>query len=539
MLGIIRGGYVFVPLDNSYPLNRLSSMLQTSDTNLLIHDQIITSEALKSANKNLKTKHIELIIDEKSDTDNLKSSRDSFDEDDDIYIYFTSGTSGKPKSILGRNESLLHFINWEIKELNITKEDKVSQFTSPCHDPYLRDILVPLLSGATICIPPSKEVMLSSEDLIKWIDNEKLTLIHCTPSLFSLVNTNYAKDKFSNLRYIMLAGEKINPKALSSWYKMFGEKVQLINAYGPTETTLAKMVYFIKPYDINKNTIPIGKPIDGCKAIPVDSNLNVCSNGEKGELLIRTAYKTKGYYNDDNLNREKFISNPFSNDENDIVYRTGDLVRVLADGNYEFIGRKDRQIKIRGIRIELEEIESVLNKYDPIKQCVVDFRKINLSGKKELKTDTYINGDSEKVLIAYYMSEQEISENEFKLYLSKFLPEQAIPLYYIQIEKFQITNNGKIDYSALSSLIPLSEENIVQPSTETEEKLVQICCEVLNIDKISVEMDFIKANINSIKVMSIITKIYKIFEFEFPISQFFKHPNIKSLGEYIDNNSID
>ncbi len=383
IIGILRAGCVFVPLDSSYPVDRLRSMITSTRVKLIFTDGCAPDELwvqLKDEKQNTEV----AVVDEEffNTNDTLLSNIPEavVSPDDMIYIYFTSGTSGKPKAIAGQNKSLMHFINWEINTFGIDQNSRISQFTSCCHDPFLRDVFVPLCSGGTVCIPPDKETILITGKLVNWIEKSEITLIHCTPGLFRIFGSSIlTANNFKCLRYILLAGEKIVSNSLALWYSVFGDRIQLVNMYGPTETTLAKVFYLIKPSDVKNKSIPIGKPIDGAKVIILDQEMNILSHGEVGEIYIRTPYRTMGYYNDPEHTSLRFIPNPFSNNTEDLIYKTGDLGRLLPDGNIEFLGRADRQVKIRGFRVELGEIENRLLQLPDVQECVVDFREYKSS----------------------------------------------------------------------------------------------------------------------------------------------------------------
>lgn len=379
IIGVLKACCVFVPLDPTYPLKRLEAMISGTEVRYIFADRTTKSimEGLSNQNKEkINIFDLGKVSDETRELKKQGEPEDRSEPDDAIYAYFTSGSTGKPKAIIGRNKSLLHFIEWEIETFNIDNNFKVSQFTPQCHDPYLRDIFIPLCTGGTVCIPESKEIILDTNRIINFIEKSQLSLIHCTPSLFKVFNTEILSDmNFSNLKYVLLAGERVIPSEISSWYDTFGDRIQLVNVYGPTETTLAKLYHVIQPSDAEKFAIPIGKPIKGARAILVDENMQLCPQGVVGEILIRTPYRTLGYYKNDELNSQKFIKNPFNDDSNDLVYRTGDLGKLLPDGDIEFVNRIDRQVKIRGFRVELNEIENDLLKFDGINNCVVDYRQ--------------------------------------------------------------------------------------------------------------------------------------------------------------------
>lgn len=389
MLGILKLGGVFVPLNPSMVTSRTKTMIDIGDVQFILTDKTIDEDLLEYMQDGLPSfgwAFVENIPELGSDAAALAVAKSQYDPKDKVYLYFTSGTTGTPKAIIGQNLSLLHYMKWEIKTCRVTEQTRVSQFTSEGHDPYLRDVFVPLLAGGTICIPESKEVMLSSVSLVNWIENSKVHIIHCTPTLFRVFHSKaLSPDNFLDLHYILLAGERIVPGELSAWYEKFGDRIQLVNLYGPTETTLAKLHHFIQPDDVNSNHIPIGKPIEGCKVILLDQERQICGKGQSGEIYIRTPYRTHGYYKDDELNGKSFIQNPFSQDPADIIYKTGDIGRILPDGSIEFLNRIDRQIKVRGHRVEISEIEKQLIHVPGVTECVVDYREDSEQLKKGLK----------------------------------------------------------------------------------------------------------------------------------------------------------
>ena len=187
-------------------------------------------------------------------------------------------------------------------------------------------MFIPLCTGGTACAPAEGETVLETGKLIEWLDEKQITVIHCVPSLFrSLLNEPLTDDNFKSLKYILMAGEPLLPSDVKRWIDIFGERIQLINLYGTSETTMAKFAYFVKASDQERHSIPVGKPIDGAAAVVVDKRGRPCQTGMIGEIYIRTPYRALGYYNQPELTREAFIQNPFNNDPNDIVYKTGEV----------------------------------------------------------------------------------------------------------------------------------------------------------------------------------------------------------------------
>ncbi|NOU63269.1 amino acid adenylation domain-containing protein [Paenibacillus sp. LMG 31461] len=373
LLGILKANCIFVPLDPQHPDGRLEKITRISNINYLITEEKIMTRASSIFERNMQGRVLSIESIEKI-TEDVANEPPIYSPDEPIYIYFTSGSTGQPKGILGKNESLLQFINWEIKLLSINENTKVSQLTSPGFDASLRDIFVPLCAGGTICIPESREIILDSLKFSRWLEESKVQVVHCTPSLFNLINFEaLSNSSFPALKYILMAGEKIVPYSLKRWYDIIGERIQLVNLYGPTETTMVKMYYFIQKTDLSRNIIPIGKAMPGTTCYILDENLNRCPDGTFGEIYIETSYGTLGYYGNPDLTAERFINHPIVLKKG-LLYKTGDLGRILPDGNMEYIGRIDSQVKIRGNRLELGEIENELLSYQGIRQCVVNLR---------------------------------------------------------------------------------------------------------------------------------------------------------------------
>jgi amino acid adenylation domain-containing protein len=534
LLGILMAGCVCVPMDPSIPRNRIKMMMQSTHTQLIFTDKS-GKEQLAPIEEILgKFVLANTIFDE--DSSKEKEMQDlNWTSEDKIYLYFTSGSTGTPKAFVGKNKSLLHFINWEIDTFGLEKGVRVSQLTSPGFDAFLRDVFVPLCSGGTIVIPESPEIQMDPGTLAQWIERNRINLIHCVPSIFRLF---YRSDslvygqEFKELKNILMSGERINPSDLDPWYQKYGERIQLVNLWGTSETTLAKTFYMIRKSDVNRERIPIGKPIRGAGVVVLDKMLKVCSQRIVGELYIRTPFRTFGYCNDPEANDAKFIPNPFTNDPNDLLHRTGDEGRLLPDGNIELLGRIDRQVKIRGIRIELEEIESILTKHPAIREAVV--LKQETSAKEEflaaflvLKNQTQKQGESDGT----------VSE-EIKEYLGGELPTYMVPTIIQELEKLPRKPNGKIDIEALPDPLENKEE-VKAPENTVQERLLDLWQEILGDPHIGVTSHFFRMGGNSLTVMSLISKIHREFDVRIPLGKIFNNPTIEKQADIIINSEED
>ena len=533
LLGVIFSGCVFMPLDTTLPPKRVETMLQLTDTRILISDhrgyrQLLSqSPALEN--------HFEkiILVDELKSNDHdalnrirIEFSSREYQPDDPIYIYFTSGSTGTPKAIIGKNKSLRHFIDWESETFYINGEHRFSQFMSVGFDAYLRDLLTPIFNGGTLCIPETRDILMDGSKLNRWIEKKKIHLIHLVPSLFRQMNIGLASEwkfaatRFRYLKYVLLSGEKINIHELKNWYDLIGNNVQLVNLYGPSETTLVKTFYLIKEEDVKKGKIPIGKPMKGAQVILFDKDMKICSPGTVGEIFIRTPYRTYGYFKNEELNRRQFIPNPLTGDSNDLLYRTGDLGKELPNGDFEFLGRADRQVKIRGVRIEPGEIESLLLEYPGIEEAVV----LPL----EYREDDYL-------LYAFYVSKNKVPELQTREFLFSRLPDYMVPPYMMRLESIPLLPNGKIDGKELKIIAQRLQEEAqyVAPRNAIEEKLVSLWAGILKKEKIGIYDHFFQLGGQSLEILTLASEIKKVFDVEMTLAQLFNQPRVKEMAEYI------
>lgn len=533
ILGILRVGGVFIPLDSRMPENRLKVMMDETRTSWVISERKylgLLNSIAQSGNSIIKViieGSEEAVCDSypylSINTFYIDETKEEIHIPDvfceDCYIYFTSGSTGKPKGVLGRNSSLKHFIDWEISCLNIDKNDRVSQLTNPTFDPFLRDIFVPLCSGATVCIPEEQDIVLYPRKLTDWIELNDISLIHMVPTLFkNMVRELNGSESFKSLRYIALAGELLKGRDLEKFYELFGTRIQLVNLYGPTETTLAKVYYMININDTERVNIPVGKPIYDTEVFILDEHMKVCQQGCVGEIYISTPYMSSGYINDNDLNNKVFLKNFQKKLNYETIYKTGDLGRLLADGNIECLGRIDNQIKIRGMRVELSEIEAHILKSKVAKEAVVIAKE---------------DKDGEKYICAFLTGDVVI--NELRRKIEKTLPDYMIPSRFAVIEAFPLLNNGKVDRKALLNYEFKDDfaSSYQAPCNEIEEKLVALWEKVLCVKKAGVNDNFFFLGGHSLKAARLVTAIQKELNINVAIKDVFRNNTVKALAEYI------
>lgn len=529
MVGILYARGNFVPIDVSLPDNRLEAVIKELDLKHVLSTK--TQKNIEKVNKYdfLNITFLEDLFTENKDQEPHPLDYPEFDKDDSIYVYFTSGSTGKPKGIIGRNCSLLQFVDWEIKTFEIDSDARFSQFISTYFDAFLRDVFVPLIAGGTICIPPSDKDFFSEEKMIAWIDESQVSLIHCVPSLFQVMNSNrLIGTNFKNLKHILLSGERIVPSDLINWYTVFNDRIQLVNLYGTTETTMIRSFYKIQPQDAKQAKISIGKPIADTELLITKGNFKPCNTLIVGDLYIVSKFVSKGYLNRPDLNHEKFIALHAGTEKETIAFKTGDKARKLPNGNIDLIGRADRQVKLRGIRIELNEIENVANQCEFVKNAVV-LKQVD-ENKNEYLTAFLIKQDLDTTFDL---------TAEVEAFLKNNLPAYMIPSNLVELEKLPLLSNGKINYKELENYQADESKEIKLPTNEIESQLLQVWREILGDKPISIDDRFNKIGGSSLSIMRLIGRIYKEFSVRVTLNDLFNNLTIEKQASHIQGLKTD
>lgn len=539
LLATFKSGGVYLPLDIAFSRKRLSQIFNQCAPRVLVtsRNQFAAVEALISELE-LSVDYVIVLegaselsviasIDKKSDAINGVAPAFSTENpvlinepQDGNYLFYTSGSTGEAKAILGCHDSLSHFIHWEIKEFGISQEDRTSQLIQVTFDASFRDMLVPLCAGGTVCIPPA-EVRANMLKLVAWLETAKVTLLHCVPSLFRLITKELAASpsqqlRLGELKHILMAGEALYAKDIQYWRETVGHHVELVNLYGPTETTMVKTCHRIKevPEEASQR-ISVGQPISNTAILILNSQVP-CAIGEIGEVYIMTPFMTKGYYNQSVLTNQVFVQNPLVKDKVNVIYKTGDLGRYLKDRSVEIVGRIDDQVKINGIRIELNEI----------KQALLGVRAI-----REAEVVVHKNHDGQNELICYYTGTP-LDVEEIIRHLKKDLNENTIPAYYVHLEEFPLSLNGKVDKKALPKPenVLIRDEDYEAPVGRKEEVLEKIYQEVLGLSRVGRKISFFRVGGNSLKAMQTVSRIYKELSVSLVLADLFTHPTIKELA---------
>jgi amino acid adenylation domain-containing protein/thioester reductase-like protein len=492
-IAILKAGGAYVPIETSYPQDRIQYILENSQSPLLLTQKHLSSKADYQG-------EIVFLDDESIYKHSIENPETASGSDDLAYIIYTSGSTGKPKGVMIEHKSLINMCYWHIHLLGLTEDDNIFKNASFGFDASVLEIFPTLLAGAAVHIIP-EEIKFSPYDI-----NEYFELNKVTGGLFTTQFGEQFMEMVDNhsLRYLLVGGEK-----LRTFKKL---PYQLHNCYGPTEYTVYATSF---PVNQQYDNIPIGKPIANTQLYVVDKHNNLLPPGIPGELCIAGDGLARGYLNRPDLTEEKFIENPFKPGTK--MYKTGDLVRWLKDGNVEYLGRIDFQVKLRGFRIELGEIEQQMLKLDYIRDAVVIDR-----------TDKNDN----KYLCAYFVSDQNVDIQEMKKTISVELPYYMIPSHFVQLDSIPLTPNGKVARKQLPEPTISVESGVKYepPTTETEEKLATIWQEILGVARVGMNDNFFVLGGHSLKAVKLQSKIEKELGVSIKLNDVFKFPTIKELA---------
>ncbi|PEW56344.1 non-ribosomal peptide synthetase [Bacillus cereus] len=518
MLGILKAGAAYIPIDVKYPEDRINYIVRDSEA-----CRIITSNKFKS-HLNVSDYKVSIIEDIYRTT--INDDVKILNKPDDLaYVIYTSGSTGKPKGTLLTHKGVLNLVEWRNEVFQISPNDKVTQFYSHSFDSSVSEIFSTLLNGAELYVL-SDEQRYSTVAYAQAIQETQATISDLPTVFFNELSTSLTKldsEKIRSLRFIIMGGEAASTNAIRSWQNTFKNQVQLVNEYGPTEATVSAMYYFIPVLEGENNllgSVPIGIPISNTKVHILNSYMQHCPVGCMGELYIESLGLAQGYWKQEEKTKQAFISNPFSEDNSRRLYRTGDLARWLPNGNIEFMGRKDKQVKIRGHRIELGEIEDAMLQLEGISQAVV--------------TQT----EDGMLLQAYYKTVDGIGveKNKLALHLSNVLPEYMVPKYYSHVLEIPITANGKIDFEKLPKIEFGHEQKAeckLKPQTKVQKDIAKVWSEVLNVKSIGLKDDFFNLGGHSLKVMPALVKLKPLYP-NLKIQDFFKYRTIEKLASHIE-----
>ncbi len=516
ILAILKSGGAYMPIDPFYPEDRVNYILDNSKCKFVLTKK-------EYLNRSCFNDVTVICVDEaKLYQGNGENVSVPISSSNLAYVIYTSGSTGKPKGVMIEHRAIINRILWMRDYYQFTEQDQFLQKTPFTFDVSVWELFLWSFCGGSLHFTRNG-VEKDAKALIHAVEEYSITAIHFVPSMFSAfidyieVLPEYA-EKLVSLNHVFTSGEALLPIHVEKFFNMTKsvKSIALNNLYGPTEAAV-DVTYYKCERDEQIQSVAIGKPIDNIRIYVVDSKLNMLPVGVAGELCIAGIGLARGYVNNPELTAKKFIPCPFETNES--MYKTGDLARWKSDGNIEYLGRIDRQVKLHGNRIELGEIENVLGEIPFIKQGVVTVCE-NAQGKH---------------LCAYVIEKESEHLQEIKDYLKSKLPSYMVPTYYIPIDKIPLTDSGKVNYKALPEYKMENKKELVLPETELETKLLDIWKDVLNIETISVTDSFFELGGHSLLLVRLISRIQKDCNASLNYQTFIENNSIREVARKLEN----
>ncbi|MEM8722529.1 MAG: amino acid adenylation domain-containing protein [Cyanobacteria bacterium P01_G01_bin.39] len=506
MLGILKAGGAYLPLDPTYPTERLDFMLSDSQVNILL-----TTQKLKSQLPQLPGQIICLDADDLAQ-ESLTNPDSKVTINNLAYLIYTSGSTGTPKGVLVTHEGIVNLTQDKIRTCQVQADSRILQFFSLSFDASIPEIVMALGSGAALYLG-TKNDLLPGQGLVEFLRQHAITHVTLPPSALAVLPSTELPD----LEMVLVGGEAPTPELISQWStgRLF------INAYGPTETTVnASMV----ECGNGKGLLPTVRPSANKQLYILDPNLQPVPVGVPGELHIAGVGLARGYLNRPAKTAATFIRNPFSTEAESRLYKTGDLACYLSDGQIQLLGRLDHQVKIRGFRIELGEIESLLTQQPGVQESVVIARE-DQPGDKRLVAYVVADGENEPKI------------SDLRNTIAEKLPKYMIPSAFVTLDKLPLNPNGKVDRQSLpapDTARPELEAEFVAPSTATEETLAEIFAEVLEVEQVGVDDNFFDLGGHSLLATQLVARLLKTFAAEVSVVDLFEASTVAALAQRIE-----
>ncbi|HYO53117.1 non-ribosomal peptide synthetase, partial [Archangium sp.] len=507
-LGIMKAGGAYVPVDPTYPAERLRTVVGDSRAKA-----VVTQEKLKGALEGLGVGVVCLDADRQElEKQERKTPESGVRAENLAYVIYTSGSTGKPKGVEVSHESLGNLVAWHQREYEVKPEDRATQVAGPAFDASVWEVWPYLTAGASLHIP-SDEVKAEPGKLLEWLAGDGVTLSFLPTPLAEVVLGEEWPEGLE-LRALLTGGDRLRRRPRQ------GQKARLMNHYGPTENTV---VATWAPVVGEAGTLPpIGKPLPNVQTYVLDEGMNPVPVGVRGELYIGGEGLARGYLDRPELTAERFVPNPFSGKPGARLYRTGDGVRWSAAGELEFLGRADSQVKVRGFRVELGEMEVALAQHPAVREAVVVARE---------------SAPGDKQLVGYVVAQGEArpSKAELRTYLRERLPEYMVPSAFVVMEALPLTPNGKVDRRALPAPDEGhgSDDTLVAPQTELERTVAAIWQEVLGLPKVGTNDRFFDLGGNSLLILKVQMKLSTALGIEVKLTKLFQYPTIASLAQHL------
>jgi amino acid adenylation domain-containing protein len=514
LLGVLKAGKTYVPLDPSYPKERLAYILENSQASA-----VLTNKMNRSLAKELTKDTLQLInIDDIDFTALIDDINLHISPDTVAYLLYTSGSTGQPKGVMQNHRNVLHHIRTYTNNLHISVDDRLTLLSSYSFDAAVMDIFGALLNGATLY--PINIKGEGFANLPRWFIEQEFTIYHSTPTAYRyFINSLTDGEIVPTFRLVVLGGEEVHKRDVELYKKHFLPECIFINGLGPTESTVSLQYFINHDTEITRNAVPVGYPVENTEILLLNGAGEEA--GVYGEIAIRSPHIALGYWQKPEITKAAFLPDPEGGEKR--IYRTGDMGRLLPNGGIEFVGRKDFQVKIRGFRIELGEIEAVLGEHLAVRETVV------LTGQ---------DGPGEKHLVAYVVPHQEQAPttSELRSFLKTKLPEYMVPSAFVMLEALPLTPTGKIDRRALpapDAARPKLEKAFVAPRDTLELQMTKIWEQVLGLQPIGVRDNFFELGGHSLLAVRLFAQIEKVFGTDVPLATLFQAPTVEQLANVL------
>lgn len=524
ILGILKAGGAYVPLDPSYPSERLSLMLDDTQAPIILSQKHLAQQL---PNHNAKIICLDIAW-EKIGEENLENLGKTATIDNLIYVTYTSGSTGKPKGIAMPQLSLLNLLEWQLQHYELKEGMKTLQLASLNFDVSCQEIFSTWISGGVLVMIPEM-LRRDAVSLSRFITNKAINRLFIPAiALQQLIEGFFLNKQFpAQLRYVIAGSEQLQiTKSVANFFTQL-PNCTLHNEYGPSETHVATCFDLTTSPHNWPSRPPIGRPIANTQIYLLDEQMQILSPevpGASGEIYIGGAGLARGYLNRPQATSEYFIPNPFAPQKSDRLYKTGDLARYLPDSNIEFIGRIDHQVKIRGFRIELVEIEAALTQHPLVRESVVIARED-------------IPGDKRLVAYVVLSSQQTFTVNELREFLKQQLPDYMIPTTFVQLDSLPLNPNRKVDRKALpipSKARPEQQESYIAPRNKTEQELTHIWQQVLGLETIGIQDDFLNLGGDSLLATQIINRVRETFQAEIPLDSLLEESTVAKQAQHLE-----
>ncbi len=520
ILGVLKSGAAYVPLDPSYPRERLRFMLSDAGAEVLIAGPDSPTDLTMAGLRTVHLQHDRDAIGRASEADPAPMAGPN----DLAYCIYTSGSTGRPNGVLVRHRSLLNLAKAEADAYKLGPQHRTLQFASLSFDVSVEEIFPAWYAGGVVVIP-ERRITAPDAAFMRLLEEQRVSVLHLPPVFWSewirtVQETGRAVPK--TLEVLEVGGEEPSAAAYSEWQALAGDRIRWFNGYGPTEATVTATIYEAKPRSAPLHRIPIGRPIANTRCYVLDRWLMPVPTGARGELFIGGVGVADGYHNRPELTAERFLPDPFSDCSDARMYRTGDLARFLPDGNLEYLGRRDQQVKVRGFRIELTGVESVLNAHPQVTAAVVVAPREGASRR----------------LAAYVVAGAAApSVEDLRRFLSDRLPPYMVPSNIALVDKLPTTPAGKVDRISLEKLPPVAEHrrDSEPPINGLEACLLRLWRKALGNDSIGVTDGFFEVGGHSLLAARLFANVEKLSGREIPLIYLYQYPTVRGFAEAMRN----